>query len=44
MEIISDIALNNYYGKDYYGEGIGYFDDPWTEDDLMEVEDDEESF
>lgn len=25
--MISDSALDNYYAKDYYGPGIGYFDD-----------------
>ncbi len=41
--MISDAALNEYYGRDYYGEGHDYMDGPyWTEDDLgiLEEEDD----
>lgn len=41
--MISDTSLDNYYGKDYYGDGIGYFDEPWTEDDLMEDKEYEDS-
>lgn len=25
--MISDSALDSYYARDYYGPGIGYFDD-----------------
>ena len=53
--MISDRALEDHYSRDYYGEGTDYFH-PWgwdengipldepVYDDLMEVEDDEESF
>ena len=46
--MISDAALNDYYGRDYYGEGTDYFypygwDDSGEPiiDDLAEVEEDE---
>ncbi len=37
--MISDAALNDYYGRDYYGEGYDYMDGPyWADDDLEEDE------
>ena len=37
MDRISDVDLNNYYARDYYGPGTNYFDGPYTEDDLVDV-------
>lgn len=43
-ETISDIELDRYYARDYYGVGTDYFNPPeWdTEDDLYEVLEDYE--
>lgn len=48
MNYISDIALENYYSRDYYGEGKDYFYScGWNDsgepiiDDLAEVEENE---
>lgn len=31
--MISDAALDNYYAKDYYGDGTDYFEPPEYEED-----------
>lgn len=36
--MISDRELDNYYGRDYYGEGRDYMDGPYWDDDLEEEE------
>lgn len=34
--IISDAALDNYYSRDYYGDGTDYFEPPEYEEDENE--------
>lgn len=34
---ISDKELENHYSANYYGDGLDYFDPPFTEDEIDEL-------